>query len=283
MNLYKRIKWLILIIPTVTIGVWEYVRHEYLLSYISMDLGNWLAPVIVFLVTMLLLTKLFSVLETIQSELQQSKLIQIALHERENLAKELHDGIAQSLFLMSIKVDELAQHASSEADQRKLTSIKQTVTEVNQYVRQSISNLRYPPELVTVPWKQAMQLLVRDIYLETNVKIDYVWQIDEEALTVKEKIGLYEFIREALVNIRKHAPDAKHISIQIINKAQGWSCIVRDDGPGFKEKDLAKTESYGLKIVKERCIELGWVFSIRREGTYTFVEVYNAAGKGGSL
>ena len=45
---YKQMKWLILIIPTLTIGIWEYVRHEFLLPYISMDLGNLLAPVIVF-------------------------------------------------------------------------------------------------------------------------------------------------------------------------------------------------------------------------------------------
>lgn len=270
--LYKRIKWLILIIPTVTIGVWEYVRHEYLLSYISMDLGNWLAPIIVFLVTMLLLTKLFTVLETIQAELQQSKLVQAALHERENLAKELHDGIAQSLFLMSIKVEELAQHSSE--NNGKLQSIKQTVHEVNQYVRQSISNLRYPAELVTVSWKESMEMLIRDIYIETNVKIEYAWKIEEEALTVKEKIGLYEFIREALVNIRKHAPSAKHIFISVEYVEDGWRCRIMDDGVGFSAADLQKSGSFGLKIVKERAFEHGWTFSMERKDPYTIVEVF---------
>lgn len=271
--LYKRIKWLILTIPTITIGVWEYVRHEYLLSYVSMDLGNWLAPVIVFLVTMLLLTKLFSVLETIQAELQQSKLVQAALHERENLAKELHDGIAQSLFLMSIKVEELAQQSALAEENSKLQSIKQTVHEVNQYVRQSISNLRYPPELVTVPWKESMEMLIRDIYLETNIKIEYEWKIEEEALSVKEKIGLYEFIREALVNIRKHAHNAKHIFIYVEYTDTGWRCRIMDDGQGFTPQSLQKAESFGLKIVKERALELGWQFSIQRQEPYTIVEV----------
>jgi len=275
--LYKRIKWLILIIPTVTIGIWEYVRHEYMLSFVSMDLGNWLAPVIVFLVTMLLLTKLFTVLETIQAELQQSKLVQIALQERENLAKELHDGIAQSLFLMSIKIEELAQHSTSDKDIGKLQSIKQTVHEVNHYVRQSISNLRYPPELVTVPWKESMEMLIRDIYLETNIKIEYEWKIEEETLSVKEKIGLYEFIREALVNIRKHAQDAKHIFIYVEYFEAGWRCRILDDGQGFTKQSLLKSESFGLKIVRERAMELGWQFSIKREEPYTIVEVLKSS------
>lgn len=42
---YKQIKRLILILPTITIGVWEYVRHQFLLPYISMEAGNWLTPV----------------------------------------------------------------------------------------------------------------------------------------------------------------------------------------------------------------------------------------------
>lgn len=69
---YKQMKWLILIIPTLTIGIWEYVRHEFLLPYISMDLGNWLAPVIVFLVSILFLTQLFSLIERNQAELNEA-------------------------------------------------------------------------------------------------------------------------------------------------------------------------------------------------------------------
>ncbi|WP_269431669.1 hypothetical protein [Bacillus sp. JCM 19034] len=40
---YKQIKWLILLIPTLTSAAWEYVRHEYLLPYISMEVGNLLS------------------------------------------------------------------------------------------------------------------------------------------------------------------------------------------------------------------------------------------------
>jgi len=99
---YKQIKWLILIIPTLTIGLWEYVRHEFLLPYISMELGNVLAPIIVFLVTILFLTQLFDILERNQKELERAKALQAALEEREKIARELHDGIAQSLFLINV-------------------------------------------------------------------------------------------------------------------------------------------------------------------------------------
>lgn len=88
---YKQIKWLILTIPTITIALWEYIRHKFLLSYISMDMGNILSPILVFIVTLVFLRHLFSILEKIQEELRQEKTKKAALIEREKLARELHD------------------------------------------------------------------------------------------------------------------------------------------------------------------------------------------------
>ncbi|MGO4543140.1 sensor histidine kinase, partial [Paenibacillus sp. 2TAB19] len=181
--MYKQIKWLILIIPTLTIWIWEYVRHEYLLPYISMDAGNWLSPLIVFLVTLLLITRLFAILENIQEELHQTRLLQTALQERENLARDLHDGIAQSLFLVSVKLDQVKQ--SDELNEQFL-SVKKTVHEVNEYVRQSIANLKYPPEVITVPWKDTIKDIIRDVDLDSTVKIDYKWPIKDVDLSIKE-------------------------------------------------------------------------------------------------
>ncbi|WP_240968023.1 histidine kinase [Paenibacillus aquistagni] len=101
---YKQIKWLILIIPTLTIGLWEYVRHEFLLPFISMELGNWLSPVFVLLVTLLFLTQLFKLIEHNQEELTRAKALQVVLEEREKIARELHDGIVQSLFFLNAQV-----------------------------------------------------------------------------------------------------------------------------------------------------------------------------------
>lgn len=235
-----------------------------------MEVGNWLSPLIVFLITMLLITQLFKVLETIQAELQQSKLIQMALHERENLAKELHDGVAQSLFLVSVQLEQLKPTAEQE---EKLVSIKKTVREVNEYVRQSISNFKYPPEVITVPWKDSISDLINEIQLDSNVKIEYKWPISELDLTVKEKIGLYTFLREGLLNIRKHAEEANYIQIWLKKTDSGWECCISDNGLGFDGNPFSKEGSYGLKFLKERTLELGWDLQLRREVDKTILEV----------
>ncbi|WP_233567853.1 histidine kinase [Cohnella faecalis] len=103
----RKIKWLILLIPTLTIGLWEYVRHAFLLPYMTMDLGNLLAPFIVLAVTLTVVRGLFSHLEHSQVALQAERTLSAALEERERLARELHDGIAQSLFLLAVKLDQL--------------------------------------------------------------------------------------------------------------------------------------------------------------------------------
>ena len=269
--MYRQIKWLILIIPTLTIGLWEYVRHEFLLSYISMDLGNLLSPVIVFVVTMLLLTRLFKVMENIQAELHQSQMIEAVLKERESLAQELHDGIAQSMFLMSVKIDEFAQ--AKNRNDSQIDSVKLTVHEINEYVRQAISNLRYPPELLTRPWNESLEHMIGEVFGGTNIKIVNNWTMPSDPLTVKEKMTLYAYIRESLLNIRKHARGVTQVLIQVDRTQTGWRGKVADNGSGFKGDPFLKEGSFGLTILKERALEHGWDLALKREDGWTIVEV----------
>src|SRR4051794_28175051 len=100
----KQIKWLILAIPTLAIGIWEYLRHTILLPHISMELGNWLSPIIIFLVTITLVNPLFQAYEQLSLQLKRERASKQLMEERERIARELHDGIAQTLFLSSVQV-----------------------------------------------------------------------------------------------------------------------------------------------------------------------------------
>lgn len=273
---YKKIKWLILLIPTVTVGIWEYVRHQFLLPYISMDLGNWLTPLIVLLVTMLLTTKLFKLLENIQEELQRSKAMQAVLQERENLARELHDGIAQSLFLLSVTMEQMEQGEAN--PDKPIHRMRQTVREVDEYVRQAIANLRYPPEPMSMPWMESLERLVREFARDTAVQVAFDWHLPEAALSMKEKVELYASIREALLNVRKHAA-ARQVWIQAAGGEDGWRCSVVDDGQGFAADPFREEHHYGLKILKERAAEMGWTLELKRESGKTALVIQKGGGR----
>ncbi|MDF2658015.1 MAG: integral rane sensor signal transduction histidine kinase [Paenibacillus sp.] len=256
---YKQIKWLILIIPTLTIGLWEYVRHQFLLPYISMDVGNWLAPVIVFTVTMIFLTQLFSLMEDMQEELREARGAKAALEEREKIARELHDGIAQSLFLLGVQVDLLDKRYAG--DSSEIRAFRQTVHEVNGYVRQAIANLRYPVSSDSLPWMELMKSLPADFTAETGIPVDWSWKLSEEKLTAKERVELYASVREALLNVRKHA-NAERVWISSAECGSGWKCTVSDNGKGFDEQELRNADKFGLQIMRERADEMGWTFEL---------------------
>ena len=104
---YQQVKWLILVIPTIIIGLWEYVRHTFLLPYLSMELGNLLSPIILFIVTMTLSRKLFFIYERMQEEVRKERARQAVMEERERMVRQLHDGVAQSLFLLSVQIEQM--------------------------------------------------------------------------------------------------------------------------------------------------------------------------------
>ncbi|MBE1445773.1 sensor histidine kinase [Paenibacillus sp. OAS669] len=279
--LYKHLKSLILIIPTLTIGLWEYVRHAFLLPYISMELGNWLAPLLVYFVTMTLLRKLFTLMEQLQEELQMEKSVKAALEEREKMAKELHDGIAQSLFLLSVRVDKLApSYASATTSPGNpgdaYPSLRKTVREVNEYVRQAIANLRYPANHETEAWMSSVNRLIEDFSENTGIPVTIDWTLEEKRLSVKEKVELYSTMREALFNVYKHAK-ASQIWLRSRNQGQeGWFCSILDDGEGFQLESSSTSMSgngYGLMIIQERATRLGWNFLIERHEERTILEI----------
>ncbi|MFD0695610.1 sensor histidine kinase [Paenibacillus sp. GCM10027628] len=276
---YKQIKWLILIVPTLTLTVWEYTRHHIFLDHISMELGNWLSPLIELAVSIIFLLKLFSMLEATQEELHRERSRQAALKEREKIARELHDGIAQSLFLMSVKMDQLALGQQDEEQAERTNGLRKTVHQVNEYVRQAISNLRYPTDLDALPWMQFLENMVNDFTTETGIQAYLNWRISEELLSAKEKVELYASIREALLNVRKHA-QAQNVWIQ--SKEDGgncWSCIVEDDGVGMEGDPFYHQDRYGLKIMNERAAEMGWMLQFTRDHGKTKVEIRKEASK----
>lgn len=261
-------KWLILLIPTITVGLWEYIRHEYLLPYISMDLGNWLTPVIVLFITFTLLTRLFTKIEKMQEQLQRERTEKAALEERERIASELHDGMAQSLFLLSVKMKQLKNLRVSQADEEKLKDIEQSVVHIHDYIRTGIENLR-EPVVDDICFLQEVEKEVQTFAEQSMIQIKQDIQIEENVLTIQEKQELLFCLKEAFMNIQKHAhATVVHLFIRIHKDEK--IIVIKDNGMEFKiDKQLVG--HYGIRMMQERCERVHWEFSIRRENEMTSV------------
>lgn len=271
---YKQIKWMILFLPTLTVGLWEFMRHSLLLHYVSMDLGNVLSPVIVYLTSLTLLMPLFRMLENNQEELNRERTEKAALEARELLSRELHDGIAQSLFLLSVQIDRANSRTSTLEEQEEIQEIRKTVHEVNRYARQAITNLRYPATTEMSIFEDSMKARIMHIADETlTIQPSIKWEIPDRCLDSKEKIEMLACIRESLLNIAKHAK-ATVISIRGEEGLdQAWIVSIEDNGVGMKDDLSLYKERYGLRIMMERAHELGWQLSFPKVPRGALVEI----------
>ncbi len=266
-------KWLILLIPTFTVGLWEFIRHTPpMLSHVSMTTGNWLTAVIVLGVTILFVRKLFNRMEDLQKKLEEERAKKVMLEEREKIARQLHDGVAQSIFLLGVKMNQWEANEPHLIEHETYQKMRKTVQHMHEDVRQSIFNLRNPSTVHPSPWIESLQQLVSDIQQETGQSIRFQWDIPEEQLTSQEKIELYACVKEALMNIRKHA-QADQVSIIAQSLEDGWVCTVEDNGVGFQEEDLSESQGYGMEIMQDRARKMGWQVGWQRQDNHTKVMI----------
>ncbi|MFO7262499.1 MAG: hypothetical protein A6D91_04135 [Bacillaceae bacterium G1] len=266
---YQTIKWLILVLPTIIIGLWEYVRHAFLLPYISMDLGNVLSPVILFIVTITLTRKLFLIYERMQEEVRMERARKAVLEERERLVRQLHDGLAQSLFLLSVQIDQMEGKTPTP---EQWNEMKKTVRRIHDYTRQAMSNLKTPLPEKGFSWTQMMRQMAEQFSQETHVpatvSVDEAGAAAEAALSAKERVALSACLQEALMNVRKHAK-AQRVDV-FFGERDGCLClVVEDDGVGFVGEPWNDKDKFGLHIMRERAQEIGWNMKLERDGSRT--------------
>lgn len=268
---YSFIKWSILLSPALMVGLWEYVRHEFLLPYISMDTGNWLSPLIVIFFTLLFSTPLFKRLENMQEELNRERAYKATMEERQKISQELHDGISQSLFLLSVKVNKLEKNLSSNKLD-EVQQIKKTVEHIYDDIRYSIQNLRTPQQEPDQFYLyQAVKTLLKEVKKETNISVHFSWDFPERSLSYKEKNELFSIMKEAIMNVRKHANcsnlyvTAKEMDLQL-------ACCIKDDGIGY-EPTIKEKGHHGIKIMNDRAHSIGWDLKIENRHSGTLLSI----------
>ncbi|ULO05530.1 two-component sensor histidine kinase [Paenibacillus sp. 19GGS1-52] len=270
---------MILLIPTLMVGIWEILRHQLLMPYLSMNMGNYLTPILVFVFTIVLLVPLFSIMERNQQELERERAAKHAMEAREGLARSLHDGIAQSLFLLSVKIDRLEQNRrNGEVSEESVHQIQKTVHEVNHYVRQAIADLKVPfSDPQTLSLEQSVQAQLAGIANEVMIEVSLDWSLPDDIFTPLEKVELLSCIREAIINVRKHTRAAK-VSIFGNGDKKQWRVAVVDNGGGFVQDPYSVSGSYGLQIMQDRTEQMGWKLQLESGSAGTLVEIT----KGGS-
>ncbi|MCL4298509.1 MAG: GAF domain-containing protein [Anaerolineae bacterium] len=203
----------------------------------------------------------------LEAEALQHRLALLAeVRERNRLAQELHDTVAQALGYLNLKISlthTLLAEGQVEAAQANLRELKNVVGETYTDVREEIFSLK-SNVLADTGFMEMLERYIDKYRRFYNLEIQLVQGADPALFEFSPEVTpqVIRTIQEALINIRKHA----YVDTAIIRLGQERGHVrisIEDEGRGF---DLAKIHekptSFGLQIMRERVESVGGTLEI---------------------
>ena len=197
--------------------------------------------------------------------------------ERNRLARELHDSVAQTLYGLTLQAEAAARELNNGQTDRaaeQLREIRDSAQQSLQETRLLIFELR-PPILEQEGLASALRARLESVESRSGLKTQIQLQ-EVSQLPAGVEAGLYGISNEALNNILKHA-HASEIKVSLKKESNKVVLEIQDNGVGF---DLASSEAssgMGLNGMKERAEQFGGDLQIKSgpSGTTIRVEVNN--------
>jgi two-component system NarL family sensor kinase len=201
-----------------------------------------------------------------------------AVEERNRLAREIHDTLAQSLAAITMQLetaDALAERAGA-ASLRGAVSHALALTRATlEEARRSVLDLRSAP-LDRRTLAAALRTLGNELHAAAGapLAIDVVWEGSEDGLPAAVEIGLYRIAREALTNVMRHAGTTS-ATVRVAREPGHVRMRIEDRGAGF-DASRVPPGRFGLVGMSERARLFGGTLRVESapgRGTNIVVEV----------
>ena len=210
-------------------------------------------------------------------ELLSQRLFDAQETERRIVARELHDGVTQSLAALKMNLvlisDELLATPKEETDARLTDSIS-LAAQVIDLVRSVMSDLR-PSGIDDYGLESALGSLVDQFRTRHNLNV----QFENNHLAIPRldsnlELALLRIAQEALFNIAKHA-DTKEATLILRQEEDEIYLAIEDKGAGIESLQSARRSgSHGMTIMRERAEAFGGNFNVTSvHGQGTKIEV----------
>ncbi|MCL4297008.1 MAG: hypothetical protein KJ077_14820 [Anaerolineae bacterium] len=197
-----------------------------------------------------------------EAEAAQQRLALLAeMRERNRLAQELHDTVAQALGYLNLKIGMMSISLNSgEVDTARanLQELKQVIGETYTDVREEIFNLR-AKVMSGMSFMEVLDRYITKYRRFYNLDIALIQEADPALFEFPPEVitQLIRTIQEALINVRKHT-QVSRATIRLGQEAGYIWIIIEDEGQGFDlEQAKEKTSSFGLQIMRERVESVG--------------------------
>jgi signal transduction histidine kinase len=173
--------------------------------------------------------------------------------DRAHLARELHDGLAQDLWVAKLTASQLLQHESLDEHARGLcASLLRSIDSALTEARSAVAAMR-PGSGRTTRLPGLLREQIDDFAARFGTPVELVIE-GEPIVTDRVSVELLRILQEALNNVRKHAC-AKRVVVELRSRRSTLVLSVRDDGVGFDPS--AVTPGYGRDSMAERAELIG--------------------------
>ncbi|MGH9325155.1 MAG: sensor histidine kinase [Terriglobia bacterium] len=177
--------------------------------------------------------------------------------ERARVARDLHDGVIQSLIALEMQVEVLRRQTLGVS-----TEAAEKLEGVRQLLRNEVINLRELMQQLKLDDVAPQQLLLRveemveKFRRETGVSADFSSDVDGVAFSPRVSREIAQIVHEALTNVRKHS-GAQHVQVHLTSDLICSKLVIEDDGKGFEfsgrlTQPHLDTARKGPQIIKER-------------------------------
>ena len=236
--------------------------------------------------TMALMLHLAVQREQLQKAVLPEQVEEAITQERRRIAREIHDGVAQSLAYLNLKTELLDRLVTRDPDAARAQAamIREMLQSAMAELRRCIGDLRRPASGQGAAITAQLRTLASSLSEMPNLQLA-LQEVSGARLAPDVERTVLGIVREALQNIRKHA-DAKTVQVEVTREGEALRVLVADDGHGFQpeQQQADPGQHFGLLQMRELAQELGGDLAIASQpGIGTRIEALipvNAAPTG---
>ena len=196
----------------------------------------------------------------VENQRLRSRDRELAVSEERNLlAQELHDSIAQGLAFLNIQV----QLLQDSLDKQRPGEVQATVDQIREGVKESYEDIRellvhFRTRVSQADLDAAIRNSLDRFAGQTGIATTFSAIGKRAPLEPDEQVQVMHIVQESLSNIRKHA-QATQVEVKVERSADGTVIAVSDNGIGFAAggHDDPTGRHVGLKIMQERARRVG--------------------------
>jgi signal transduction histidine kinase len=206
-----------------------------------------------------------------------AKVLRIQDEERRRIARDLHDGVGQTLTgaLLAVSQATSCPEPLPTSCQSGLRDVEDLLQQAIREVR-TVSHLLHPPLLDESGVLSAVRWYAEGFSKRSGVKVTLDFDEQTDRFGPDVETGLFRIIQEALTNVHRHSR-AEAVHIKITSRNERLTLSIQDDGKGISSDALRTApngrQGVGLSSMRERSALLGGTFAVETDSCGTLIVV----------